>query len=224
MIFTDQRQGTNSQNGINGGHRSKVIAPNPMVEFFRKISEADRKAEEARLAKRAKRKSAMSNDSGALSTATTPGPSTPVPIPSEPEKRPTKKAIKAAEAKFTEAQQQKSSNETVRLATGSTFNRFGKGKKTYSWLNKGNNASPSPAATVSNANINMSLEDDAPQPSSVAAKPPTVRPVRQFGEWNEEAEQRSRGIRLRDVLLVLEGDGKATKALLRAYNYPDEVD
>lgn len=205
-----------------GNRRPEVIAPNRMAELFRKISEADRKAEEARLAKRAKRKNVAANDSGALSSASTPGPSTPLPVPSEPEKRPTKKAMKAAEAKFTEAQQQKSSNETARLATGSAFKRFGN-KKTYSWL-QNKTQSPASAAAASNVNINMSLEDDAPRPSNAVVKPAIVRPVKQFGEWNEEAEQQSRGIRLRDVLLVLEGDGKATKALLRAYNQPDEVD
>ncbi|KAL9623001.1 MAG: hypothetical protein Q9160_002719 [Pyrenula sp. 1 TL-2023] len=213
---------TNTHAGFDSKNEN-VIAPNRMAEYFRKVSEADRKAEEARLAKRAKRKSAaITNDAGVPSSTSTPGPSTPLPTPSEPEKRPTKKAMKAAEAKFTEAQQQKSSNETVRMATGGISGRFG--KKQYSWLQSNKTHSPSPPAATSNVNINMSLEDDAPRQSNATTKPPTVRPARQFGEWNEEAEQQSRGIRLRDLLLVLEGDGKATKALLRAYNLPDEVD
>lgn len=108
------------------------------------------------------------------------------------------------------------------MATGGISGRFG--KKQYSWLQSNKTHSPSPPAATSNVNINMSLEEDAPRPSNATTKPPTVRPARQFGEWNEEAEQQSRGIRLRDLLLVLEGDGKATKALLRAYNLPDEVD
>ena len=194
-----------------------------MADLFRKVSATDRLAEEARLAKRAKRKNAVHGDGGGSTSVSTPGPSTPVATPSEPEKRPTKKAQKAADAKFTEQQQQKSANETVRLATsGMGANRFGK-KKSYNWLNTG--AKTVPSAATSNSSINLSLEDDAvPRTTPVISRPPAVRPVKQFGEWNEEIDKRGQTIGMRDILLVLEADGKAARTLTSAYNLPEERD
>lgn len=40
--------------------------------------------------------------------------------------------------------------------------------------------------------------------------------VREWGEWREDREG-GRGIQLRDIISVLEADGKENKALIRAY-------
>ncbi|KAL9111694.1 MAG: hypothetical protein Q9227_003968 [Pyrenula ochraceoflavens] len=223
QINTDLIQGTHSQANDVGNGGPSLVATNRMAGLFRTVSKADRLAEEARLAKRTKRKNTSGGaDTGSIASVSTPGPSTPVATPSEPEKRPTKKAQKLADAKFTEQQQHKSANETVRMATSGLGGMFGK-KKNYAWLNAGKKTTPS--ATPNASSINLSLEDDvAPRTVPAVAKPPVVRSVKQFGEWDEETDQRARGICIRDVILVLEADGRAMKALSTAYNQPEEGD
>lgn len=135
--------------------------------------------------------------------------------PLESEKKTTKKDKKLAESKFTEAQQHKSANETARGALGSLIGKKG---KSYSWMTGGTNTPkaasspvPSPARIHSTTAASTS---SAPQSSQPAAAPRGG----QFGDWDEDKEP---AIQARDVLLVLETDGKAPRSLMKGYNVPE---
>ena len=195
---------------------------NPVVNIFRQIADNDRAREEARLNKRLKR-NATANGIETPSAVSTPGPATPT---LEPEKKVTKKDMKVAEAKFTEAQQHKHANETARMATSNLLggsNLFGK-KKVYSWMTPGGSgpgAKPSPVPTVTSAaKITSALSDNAPAPVVKAEKPAVVVPKgKQLGEWDDSAEPGA--IQARDLLTILESDDRAWKAVQLGYNKPE---
>jgi Transcription initiation factor TFIID component TAF4 family len=192
-------------------------AAHQIVSVFQKVCDANRASERVRLAKRAKRGDARSAAAGGFSGAATPsGVQTPVVAPSEPEKRLSKKDRKAAESKMSDAQQQKSANETARMAMGlGSSNKF---KKQYSWLKNGGvgSAAASPGQTPSRNNT--SLNSAPSTPGSLLTGLSAAR-SKQFGEWDENED---RAIQARDVLLVLETDGKAVKALSKGYNIPEK--
>jgi Transcription initiation factor TFIID component TAF4 family len=190
-----------------------------IVSVFQKVSGANRASEQARLAKRAKRGLARAAEAGGSSGAATPtGTQTPVTAPPEPEKRLSKKDRKAAETKMSDAQQQKSANETARMAMG--LGAATKFSKKYSWLNKGNAASPaaSPGQTPNRGNTTLNSVTSTPGSGRTGTSIPRGK---QFGEWNEDDD---RGIQARDVLMVLETDGKAVKALSKGYNTPERLE
>ncbi len=187
-----------------------------IVSVFQKVSSANRASEQARLAKRAKRGTGKPADVGSASGAATPsGVQTPVVAPAEPPKRLTKKDKKAAETKLSGAQQQKSANETARMAMGlGSSNKF----KKYSWLQNGGVASPAASSGPTQNKNNAGVSSTASTPGSVRTGPSTGR-GKQFGEWDENDD---RAIQARDVLLVLETDGKAIRALSKGYNTPEK--
>ncbi len=188
-----------------------------IVSVFQKVSNANRASEQARLAKRAKRGIARPAETGSLSGAATPtGAQTPVPAPAEPERRLSKKDRKAAESKMSDAQQQKSANETARMAMG--LGSTTKFSKKYSWLNKGSATSPAASPGQTPNRGNAALISAPPTPGSVRTGFSIGR-GKQFGDWNENEDG---AIQARDVLLVLETDGKAVKALSKGYNTPEK--
>lgn len=84
------------------------------------------------------------------------------------------------------------------------------------------------------SNASKAASSPAPTPvksggaaaSSTSSTPNGVRTsavsrARQFGDWDEDREP---GIQARDVLLVLETDGKATRSLMKGYNVPEGRD
>jgi hypothetical protein len=191
-------------------------ARHKIAEVFRRVSHADRTAEEARLAKRARRSASANPDALRSGSISTPGALDIASMsPLESEKKTTKKDKKLAESKFTEAQQHKSANETARGALGSLIGKKG---KSYSWMTGGTNtpkAVSSPVPTP--ARINSAIA------SSGSSAPNGVRPAAasrggQFGDWDEDKEP---GIQARDLLLVLETDGKAPRSLMKGYNVPE---
>jgi Transcription initiation factor TFIID component TAF4 family len=180
------------------------------------MQQADRDAEAARLAKRAKRNATANSEADqATANVSMGGPDTPGGMSQESEKKVTKKDRKAAETKFTEQQQHKSANETARMATqgvlGSRFG-IGKSKKQYSWLS-GGGAAGSPMQTPSKTNTGSPSTSAAATPGNVG--PPVVPKSKVFGEWDEDNDP---GIQARDVLLVLETDGKAPRSYVRGYS------
>ena len=186
--------------------------PHRIAEVFRKIAQQERKAEEARLAKRARRSAASAPGGASTPGVMTPGaPETPTATLMDSEKKITKKDRKLQESKFSEAQQQKSANETARLATsGGMGARLGKKKgKTYDWLNPGAAAS-TPAKPTASAGPSAS--------GTPASSRPAAAPLKTLGQWDEDKDS---GIQARDVLLVLETDGKAARSLQRAYSMPE---
>jgi hypothetical protein len=191
-------------------------ARHKIAEVFRRVSQADRAAEEARLAKRARRSASANPDALRSGSVSTPGALEIASMsPLEVEKKTTKKDKKLAESKFTEAQQHKSANETARGALGSLIGKKG---KSYSWMTGGTNtpkAASSPVPTP--ARINSATA------ASASSMPNNTRPAAaprggQFGDWDEDKES---SIQARDVLLVLETDGKAPRSLMKGYNVPE---
>jgi Transcription initiation factor TFIID component TAF4 family len=194
-------------------------AAHRIVSVFQKASNANRVLEQARLAKRAKRSAARSAEAGGSSGAATPsGAQTPVLAPPEPEKRLTKKDRKAAESKMSDVQQQKSANETARMAMG--LGAASKFQKSYSWLKNGGAASSIVSAGQTANKGNAALNSAPPTPGSGRIGPSKSR-TKQFGEWNESED---RAIQARDVLSALESDGKAVKAVSKGYNMPEKPD
>ena len=192
-------------------------AAHPIVSVFQKVSNMNRALEQARLAKRAKRGVGRNAEASTSSGAATPtGVQTPLVAPAEPPKRLTKKDRKAAESQMSNVQQQKSANETARMAMGlGSSNKF---KKQYSWLKNGHAASPGATPGQTPNASNARLNNAASTPGSVRTGPLIGR-AKQYGEWDENDD---RAIQGRDVLLVLETDGKAVKALSQGYNTPDK--
>lgn len=131
------------------------------------------------------------------------------------EKKTTKKERKMAETKVTELQQHASTNEAARMATANLLGRFGSSKKkTYSWMAGGGGAaSRAPSSTAT------------PTRSTSAAAPAKDKAVEvqkgpQIGQFDEGTEP---GVQARDLLLVLESDGRAAQSFVRASSIIDEM-
>ena len=175
---------------------------NTVAKALAQLAKDERDAEEARLARRKKRneeseKSRQGSLSLENSAAGTPGGDD-FKIPLE---MPKKSALKAAKKNPSEQQAFAASNKTLNMALGSF------GGKRLSWMNGGK-----PAALtnpyVNKPSSSKKAEDSGP--SSSLAK------SRVFGDLREEGPD-GKGIQLRDVISVLERDGKEKKALQKAY-------
>lgn len=192
-----------------------------MSERCRLLVEKDNSSEEARASKRAKRSaSAILGEGGTKSESReTPGsaPSTPVAekAPSLDKKSVSKKeAKKMVDARASEAAQHQQSVETARMATNSMLSSrmFGT-KKSYSWLNRGP-ATGSGFSSPSRAN--------AATPAPGSEKPGrsgetnTVTSKR-LGTWREDKEKGA-GVQVRDILFMLELDGRGSRHVQKAYS------
>ena len=191
--------------------------PNCQVEALQKQMKEAQSAEQERLRKRRRREEAKSKDPN-RSESTAPDASTPGSSAVIGERAPDVENVKggkklskrAAAAQATEAQQHAATNQTVAGALGLGGNIFG-GKK-ISWLmggSKGPKSGPALARTMSGI------------PSSGAAtatkkETSNIPEARSFGAFREDHEG-GRGIQLRDVLSVLESDGRDKKILCKAY-------
>jgi Transcription initiation factor TFIID component TAF4 family len=146
--------------------------------------------------------------------------------PADPPKRLTKKDKKAAESKMSDAQQQKSANETARMAMGLGLGGSNKFKKSYSWLHGAAASAAVKAGQKANAGNVKANTSNAGLSSTSSAfgsarSGPSIGRGKRLGEWDEND---SGAIEARDVLLVLETDGQAVKALSRGYNTPEKVE
>lgn len=126
-----------------------------------------------------------------------------------------KEAKKQMDARASEAQQHQQSIETARMATNNMLSgkMFGS-KKTYSWLNRGKSAvssfssprvhSPAPGGGVER---NGKLHD--------ANSAGTA--TRRLGDWREDNDPGA-GIQVRDLLFMLEQDGRGSRHAQKAYS------
>lgn len=123
------------------------------------------------------------------------------------------KKKKAVDSKPSELQQQKNTNDAVAMATGMRFGGIG-GKKKYAWMTGGTTTprtpvgSAVPSRTASSTNLAKGRDKDA-----------TTRAIGQLGEFDEGSEV---GITARDIVLVLEGDGRAAQSFVKATSMLDE--
>jgi len=177
-------------------------SPNPVVEALQKIQKAERAQEEERLAKRKRREAAAnaSLTSGGGSGASTPGSlGESAADMLEPKKGVLKKDLKKAET-LSNTQALNASNKTMNMALG--------GKK-LSWMSKGDTGHTNPFLPKrSNASLKATAEANG-----VGNLLPKNRV---YGAWREDRET-GKGIQLRDMVSVLENDGKEKKALQIAY-------
>lgn len=207
-----QLAGTHSEAIAETGSQQQELraGPHPAVSAFEKSFSQDLKAEDARQAKRRKRSeaaTAQENEANVAAEADVLAAAT-----GDDGRKTTKKERKMAESKITEQQQHASTNEAARMATANLFGRFGNSKKkNYSWMTGGASKTPSAAPTPTRSN-------------SVAAptreKQPQLQRGSQIGQFDESSEA---GIQARDLLLVLESDGRAARSYIKAASILDEV-
>lgn len=129
-----------------------------------------------------------------------------------------KEAKRQAEAKATEAQQHAATNKTMNMALGLGGGALF-GGKTISWLaGKGDQSSRSGFPVPPRVNTSNKGESRNPaQAGSSGAGGQLPSGKRKFGDFREDKETGA-GIQLRDLVSVLEADGKEKKALARAYS------
>ncbi|KAF2756873.1 hypothetical protein EJ05DRAFT_46126 [Pseudovirgaria hyperparasitica] len=176
-----------------------IVFPNSLIDSLRLIAKNDRKYEEERLAKRAKRrklaKPADGTSSPTVAEATAVADAVAINT-----KLTKKERDKLAKSNQTEEVLHREANKTASLAMG------GMGKK-YSWMSGG-------AKGGSGANT--------PKVNTAVPRPGSAKPAekgvqgrnRAYGDFRED---RDRGIQMRDLLAVLEADGRERRAVVRGY-------
>lgn len=206
-------------------HEGPHSATNPamtLTEKYRLLMEKDVSSEEARAAKRAKRSANAILGEGVLARADSvdvPGSGASTPIaekaPSLDKKGLSKKEAKRLmDAKASEAQQHQQSVETARLATNSMLSgRMFGAKKSYSWLNRGS-ATPSGFSTPSR--VNTATHTTGAEKTGRAGEPAPV-PTKHLGTWRED-KAKGAGIQVRDILFMLEMDGRGSRHVQKAYS------
>ena len=175
---------------------------------MQRVAKADRDAEEARRAKRAKRKLTANPDASTPSTAEAATEAELLAAAQDIEKKTSQKERKQAKTRLSEAQQHKSANDAARMAVSNIMGKSfgGKKQKNYSWMNTAASGTSTPTRPVGSAT------------TSAAGTPAQDRTKQQakekrFGSWDED---RDPGIQVRDVVPVLETDGMAPRAYVRA--------
>ncbi|CAK7202286.1 hypothetical protein SEUCBS139899_005008 [Sporothrix eucalyptigena] len=209
-----------------GGVAKKIAAGNTLIQSLRQVSKMERSIEEQRLLKRQKREG-KKTDPVAPSTPTanrTATPGTPGSAAPEPDKAPTKKELKKnAAAKVAEQNDTLSANRTSMAFLGGR-------KKQYSWLSGGAGASPkrglggggggavggTGGAGVGGGGSGTSTPGRRPgEPAMLTAEGRT-----KWGSWREDGIK-GKDIQLRDLVVVLEADGREVVALQSAYDKLD---
>ncbi|KAI5305893.1 hypothetical protein KEM56_002961, partial [Ascosphaera pollenicola] len=230
---------------ITGKEYKDDIEPyNAITAKSRKLIDMDLKHEQARAAKRAKRNevaimSSVDGRKGSVGSDTMMGGVGDRASDEAPrEKKVTKKDLKKAESKVSEAVQHQQAVETARMATsnltsGSSF--FG--KKKYNWLSGAGGGLGATRTSFSTPSKLAAQKESSPSGAAARTKdaaggkhPPTGKDgkaggrsaasaqnqSKEFGVFREDGE-RGLGIQTRDLLFVLEVDGKGMKVLQKGY-------
>ncbi|KAJ5743233.1 hypothetical protein N7533_010335 [Penicillium manginii] len=209
---------------------SETPTTKPTADRYRGLVGKETSSENRRAAKRTKRSTnaILGEGAGIQSTPadfTGSAPSTPIAerAPSFDKKSMTKKeARKMMDNKASEAQQHQQSVETARLATNSMLSgRMFGAKKSYSWLKPGGSSSgfsspsrPAPPTPTPGP------EKSSTSKSGEAASGPSKR---RLGTWREDQEKGA-GIQVRDILFMLEADGRGTKHVQKGYSKDPKED
>lgn len=207
----------------------KSTDPPVFAQKARKFMDKDSSYEEGRAAKRARRSAnaILGSDSVRSGSVgpTTSGASTPAggneKAPDVEKKINKKEMKKQAEAKATEAVQHQHAVETARMATNSLTSRvrFGGKKKEYNWLKKpavGGSAFSTPSRI--NTNVSSANPDSGGTPGGASGRGGlSAQATRGLGDWREDGEK-GKGVQLRDVLIMLELDGRGVKNVQRGYS------
>ncbi|KAJ5586602.1 hypothetical protein N7450_006389 [Penicillium hetheringtonii] len=202
----------------------------PTAERYRGLVGRETSSENRRAAKRTKRSTnailgegtGVRSDSVDLNGS---APSTPIAdrAPSFDKKTMTKKEVKKMmDNKASEAQQHQQSVETARLATNSMLSgRMFGAKKSYSWLKPGGSSSgfSSPSRPAPPTPTPGAEKSSAGKPGEPAAN----QSKRRLGTWREDQEKGA-GIQVRDILFMLEADGRGTKHVQKGYSKDPKED
>lgn len=172
---------------------------NPLSQYLRDYAYAERNAEEERLRKRQKRLQDDSAPNGSRAGSVAPG--TPGSVAPEPEKAPTKKEQKKAAA-----QKHDASAESVNTTT---MKFLGGGKKKYSWMTGGAGGPRTPSRATGGAPGTPTAASTPKAPEITALTP---EPRTRMGSWRETSEK-GQNIQLRDLLAVMERDGRDKQAI-----------
>ncbi|KAG8418825.1 hypothetical protein J3459_012008 [Metarhizium acridum] len=208
-----------------GAKSSKKLAKisSFMTLTMRELARQEREWEEARLRRRQKRKDGP-GDAATPSRSGSMAPGTPGSVAPESDKPMTKKEMKKNQAlKAAEANSHANQNLTSSMfaGLGGKSSLFGKkkGAKTYDWMNVGRGGSgtstPTKAAAGGGKGINGT--PGAASPANLAM---TTEGRNRLGTWREDKEK-GKNIQLRDWVVVLERDGRESKALQQAYIHLD---
>ncbi|KAJ5226485.1 hypothetical protein N7468_007710 [Penicillium chermesinum] len=218
----------NGTNSLKRSHNDSGGAfPKPVAERYRGLVSKEAQYENKRASKRTKRSAdatfneATGNRADSLDPAGS-APSTPIPEKAGLDKKSVskKEARKMVDTKASEVQQHQQSVETARMATNSMLSggRFG-AKKTYSWLKSGGSSS----GFSSPSRPNPSTPTAAPEKSTLSGETSSGPMKRRIGSWREDQEKGA-GIQVRDLLYMLEADGRGIKHVQRGYSKDPKED
>ncbi|KAJ6121175.1 hypothetical protein N7523_005455 [Penicillium sp. IBT 18751x] len=197
---------------------SQTTNPKPISQRYVGLVTRESSQENRREAKRNKRGANAILGESAAAPALDSAPSTPMAerAPSFDKKSMTKKeAKKLVDSKASEAQQHQQSVETARMATNSMLSgRMFGSKKSYSWLKPGGSSSGFSSPSRPNP---PSTPTTGPEKSSrPGEQTPAANQAKRLGTWREDQEKGA-GIQVRDILFMLEADGRGTKHIQKGY-------
>ncbi|KAL1959464.1 hypothetical protein VTO42DRAFT_1909 [Malbranchea cinnamomea] len=199
----------NSEPSQSAADKKTTSLPNVTAIQSHTVIDKDVSLEDRRAAKRAKRNASTLAAAGESTPATPAGERAP-----EPERKITKKELKKAEARISDAVQHQQSIETARMATSGLASRFGGKKKQYSWLTSATSTPARPGLSTPNR---PGSAPGVPAAGAAAGTTGPRMPGRRLGEWTE-ADRRAAGIQVRDILFMLEVDGLGKKPIQRGYS------
>ena len=183
---------------------ASIQSANPVVQVLQRIIKDERAQEEERLAKR-RRREAKADTNGAAPAATGPLGE----IAPEIDTRKGNKNKEAAAKKVNEAAQHAATTKTMNMALGFS------GRATPSWMKKGADTTPSNPYLPNKPKAGpLGSKGGGPGVNGSGSGLPKSRV---FGQFREDRETGA-GIQLRDLMSILEHDGKEKKALQRAYS------
>ncbi|KAF9734918.1 hypothetical protein PMIN06_012263 [Paraphaeosphaeria minitans] len=173
---------------------------NALVNSLKRIMQDDEKFEKARVAKRQKRLQGNSASQDATIA-------TPTPFPDKPITK--KERDRINKAGNTEEAVHKRANETAAMALG-----MKKGKKKYSWMDLGGGGG-SGAATPRGNPVTGAGASGTATPAAAQTDRGSMAYKRKFQGGNLEKGDEGEKIQLRDIVHVLELDGKERRALVQ---------
>ena len=176
---------------------------NASVSALKKMMQLEKASADARRAKRAKRKAAADAVNQAAQTAAEEAAVTEVSADTS------KKAKKASE-KASKNPTADAVSQQINAAAQMAMSNIGRKNKSYSWMTGGGSGASTP--------LRPGLSSTASTPKPIERPKPVVK-EKIFGAWDEDKDP---GIQARDVLLVLETDGKAPRAYTRGYSSLDK--
>ncbi|KAL8970983.1 MAG: hypothetical protein Q9183_001268 [Haloplaca sp. 2 TL-2023] len=188
---------------------AKTFAPpsNPMTESLRNAFIAERKVEEQRAAKRARKEAAKAAEAATPSSSGAATPLGDIAPDFDPKAKMTKKEAKRMqEMKVSEAQAVSSTNAAVSMQIG--------GKKP-SWMTA---YQPAPISNpmLPKANTNTGANGASGQGRNVNGAPGSGLPAARKFDFKEDSEKGLK-IQLRDLLFVMDGERKEKRALSKAW-------